>query len=148
MNEYLAKIQDLHSRIHDLTSGNPYLKISDKLFSMVLVNSLPRGKYGTVIHQLLASVKTLTMAQVTARLCLEAASMTSDQDKFKDVYAARISKNEKRQSGKGPNDQCHIHPNGRHLNNECFQQKDRTAAAASNPQLSDAEIVRRYKSLF
>lgn len=148
MNEYLAKIQDLHSRICDLTSGDPDLKISDKLFSIVLVNSLPRVRYGTVIQQLLANVKTLTMAQVTARLRLEAVSMSSDQDKFKDVYTAKIVRNEKRSSGKGPKDLCHIHPNGRHLNEACFQQKDRTTASASNSQLSDAKIVQRYKSLF
>lgn len=41
MHKYLAKIQSLHSRVRDLTSGDPNLKISDKLFSIVLINSLP-----------------------------------------------------------------------------------------------------------
>lgn len=72
MNKYLAKIQDLHSRVQDLTSNNPDLKISNKLFAVVLVNSLPRLTYGTVVQQLLANIKTLTMSQVTACLRLEA----------------------------------------------------------------------------
>lgn len=68
MTEYLAKTQALHSRFRDLTSGDPDLKISDKLFAVVLVNSLPRAKFGTVIQQLLASTKTLSTSQVIARL--------------------------------------------------------------------------------
>lgn len=88
------------------------------------------------------------MSQVTARLRLEAASMSNNEDKFKEVYAAKMFKNEKKNVGKGPKDQCHIHPNGKHSNDVCYQQKDRSAASASNHQLSDAEVVRRYKALF
>lgn len=84
MNTYLARIQDLHSRVRDLTCGDPDLKISDKLFAVVLINSLPRAKYGTIVQQLLANIKTLSIAQVTARLRLESVSMASDEARFKD----------------------------------------------------------------
>lgn len=68
MTDYLAKTQALHSRVQDLTSGDSELNISDKLFAVVLVNSLPRPKYSTVIQKLLASIKTLSTSQVITRL--------------------------------------------------------------------------------
>lgn len=48
MTDYLAKFQDLEGRVRDITAGDPNLKISDKPFAVVLVNSFPRAKYGTV----------------------------------------------------------------------------------------------------
>lgn len=99
MHDYLAKIQDLHSRVRDLTSGDPELKISDKLFLIVLINSLPRTTYATVIQQLLSNIKTITMAQVSAQLRLEAVSMATDEEKFKGVYAAKITKPNNRKVG-------------------------------------------------
>lgn len=83
------------------------------MFAIVLVNSLPRAKYATVIHQLPTGVKSLTMSQVTARLRLEAASMATDEICLKDFYAAKAFKLIKK-VGKGPKDHCHINPNGRH----------------------------------
>lgn len=148
MNDYLARIQDLHSRVRDLTSSDPDLKISDKLFAVVLVNSLPRSKYGTVVQQLLATIKTLTMPQVTARLRLKAASMATDKARFKNVYAAKMTNQPKLKPGNKPTDLCHVHPNGRHTNSACFQKKNKTAASASNTEsLSDEEMVKRYKTM-
>lgn len=146
MHDYLAKIQDLHSRVRDLTAGDPELKISDKLFSIVLINSLPRNKYATVIQQLLSNVKNLTMAQVTARLRLEAASMTSDEEKFKSVYAAKTTKPDNRKVGPKPNDLCNVHLNPKHTNSQCFSQKGKPKTDHPN-SLTDDEKVKRYKAL-
>lgn len=146
MHDYLAKVQDLHSRVRDLTAGDPELKISDKLFSIVLINSLPRTKYATVIQQLLSNVKNLTMAQVTARLRLEAASMASDEEHFKNVYAAKTVKPDNRKVGPKPNDLCNVHSNPKHTNLQCFSQKDKTKPSHPN-SLTDEEMVKRYKAL-
>lgn len=150
MNTYLARIQDLHSRVQDLTSGDPDLKISEKLFVVVLINSVPRAKYGTIVQQLLANIKTLSIAQATACLRLKSVSMASDEASFKDVYAVKITKTNKRKVGKNHDDLCHVHPNGRHANSSCFQQQaNKTAASVSSQQsLSDEQIVKRYRTLF
>lgn len=148
MTDYLAKLQDLQGHVRDITAGNTDLKISDKCFAVILVNSLPQAKYGTVVQQLLASIKTLTMSQVTAWLSLEAASMDTDEAQFKEVYASNVFKTKKKRSGKPTEDHCQIHPNRRHSNTESFQQTDKTAAAASSLSqlpLSNTEIVLRYK---
>lgn len=99
MIDYLAKTQALHSRVCDRTSGDLDLKISDKLFAVVLVNSLPRAKCSTVIQQLLVGIKTLSTAQVIARLCLEASSIASDEERFKDIYVAKNTKINSRKVG-------------------------------------------------
>lgn len=88
------------------------------------------------------------MSQVTARLRLEAASMSSNEDKFKEFYAAKVFKNKKKHVGRAPKDHCHVHPNDKHLNEACFKQKDCTAVSASNHNLTNAEVIRRYCSLF
>lgn len=150
MNTYLAEIQDLHSRVCNSTYRNPDLKISDKLFAVVLVNSLPWVKYGTLVKQLPANIKTLSIPQVIACLRLEAVSMACNELRFKEVYAAKITKTDERKIGKGPDDLCHIHPTGRHSNSACFQQQGHktTANAARQLMLSDYEIIKRYKTIF
>lgn len=110
MTDYLAKVQDLQGRVCDITAGDPKQKILDKLFAVVLVNSLPWAKYGTVVQQLLASIKTLTMSQVSARVRLEATSMATDKAHFKEVYAAKTSKVKKKKNH-SPEDHCQVHPN-------------------------------------
>lgn len=148
VQEYLEGIRPPHSQICDLTLGYLELMIFNKLVSVVLFNSLPCSRYRTVIQQLLANIKTLTMSQVTARLQLKAALMSSNKDRFKDVYAAKVFRNDKRHVGKSPKYHCHVHPNGKHLNEKCFQQNDWTAALASNRQLTNDEVVRQYQALF
>lgn len=141
LTNYLAKVQALHSRVRDLTSGDPDLKISDKLFAVVLVNSLPRAKFGTIIQQLLAGIKTLSIAQVTARLRLEATSMASDEERFKEVYAVKTSKPDSRKVGPRPNDLCNVHQNPKHTNAQCFTQKDKKTG--NSDSLSNEEMIKR-----
>ena len=95
----------------------------------------------------MASIKNLTMSQVTACLRLEAALMATDEARSKEVYAAKPFKNKKKNFNRLTDDQCRVDPNGRHTNDECFQQKNKTAASAWNSlDISDAEIVRRYEA--
>lgn len=75
--------------------------------------------------------------------------MATNAARFKDVYAAKLSINHtKLKPGTKLNDLCHVHPNGCHSNYACFQQKAKTAASASNSDnLSDKEMIKRYKSM-
>lgn len=146
MTDYLAKTQALHSRVQDLTSGDSELNISDKLFAVVLVNSLPRPKYSTVIQQLLASIKTLSTSQVITRLWLEASSMASDEERFKDVYAAKATKPDNCKVGPRLNDLCNVHQNLKHTNAQCFTQKYKSSVKKPK-DVSDDDIIKRYHAL-
>lgn len=57
MNIYLERVQDLHSRVKDLTTNNPYLKISDQLFAVVLVNGLPQASMDLLFSNCLRASK-------------------------------------------------------------------------------------------
>lgn len=146
MDDYLAQTQSLHSRVRDLAWGDPDLKISDKLLAVVLVNSLPRAKFGTVVQQLLENIKTLTTSQVTARLRLEALSMASNEERFEEVYAATTSKINSQKVGHRPNDLCKVHQNPKHTHAQCFPQKDKTKDK-QNESVSNDEIVKQYQAM-
>lgn len=49
ITSYLATIQDIHSKIQDLTAGNKDLQLSDQLFAILPVNSLPCIEFGPII---------------------------------------------------------------------------------------------------
>lgn len=106
------------------------------------------SKYGPVVQQLLAGIKTLTMPQVTVLLRLEAASMATDKARFKDVYAAKMTKHHKFQAGNKPKDLFRVHPNGQHSNSVCFQQKEKTTAGASNSDsMTKDKVIKRYNHI-
>lgn len=79
ITRYLATIQDLHSKIRDLTAGDKDLQLSDRLFAILLVNSLPRADFGPIIKHFLSNIQTISTAKFCARLRLEAASNSNDQ---------------------------------------------------------------------
>lgn len=86
------------------------------------------------------------MTQVTARLCLEAALMATDEEKFKEVYAAKIVKTDNRKVGPKPSDLCNQHQNPKHTNAQCFSQKNKSSSNQPSP-FSDNEMIKRYKAL-
>lgn len=86
------------------------------------------------------------MSQVTARLRLEAALVATDEEKFKDVYAAKIVKPDNRKFGPKPSDLCNQHQNPKHTNAQCFSQKTKNAANHSS-SISDDEMIKCYKAL-
>lgn len=62
ITNYLATIQDLHSKIRDLTAGDKDLQLSDRLFAILLVNSLPRTDFGQIVQHFLSHITDISTA--------------------------------------------------------------------------------------
>lgn len=152
ITKYLSTIQDLHSKIRDLTAGDKDLQLSDWLFAILLVNSLPRSEFGQIIQHFLSNIDTISTAQVCARLRLEATTNASES-KSSNVYTARTGKTDNRRVGKYPKDLCNVHPNPRHTNEECSTQKKNnqpsstTDTSKSTSKNSTEEKARRYEAM-
>lgn len=154
ITKYLSDVQNLHSKIRDLTAGDKDLQLSDRLFANLLINSFPRSEFGPIVQHFLSNISSISTAQVCARLRLKAATNTSES-KSNDTYAARSSKLDNRRVGKHPKDLCNIHPNPRQSNKECFTQKKTSKPASTSGttvhqspnNMSTEEKARRYEAM-
>lgn len=148
ITNYIARVQDLHSKIRDLTAGDKGLQLSNRLFAILLVNSLPRNEFRLIIKHFLSNIKSISTSDVCARLRLEANSYSNNEEKFKEVYTVKSKKtfrNDNRRVGKSPKDLCHIHPNSKHTNKQCHTQKKNNPKESSSP--STEEMARRYQAM-
>lgn len=68
VSAFLDGINNLHTQLAEATSGDPDLKISDKLLAVFLLLSFPGKQFGTIRDQLFGDLKTLSTSKVVSRL--------------------------------------------------------------------------------
>ncbi|KAG0146808.1 hypothetical protein CROQUDRAFT_43929 [Cronartium quercuum f. sp. fusiforme G11] len=97
MEDFIAKMQRLHSTLKDLTSENAKFRMSDELLGLFVLINLPHEDYGSLTQQLLGDVNNISTQVVFARLLTEAQMMKAARQVNTSLVAFAAKQSNQRQ---------------------------------------------------